>query len=263
MHCRWPCQVNWPATGWPINNSASYLGHDWFGRLSPWPNWVQVWTLIWPTPCRRMPKQSKPSLPCGEHLTPEQLIKSTITVMDDEFFSWFHSRYFLNEETGEVKKEGETYRRPVFAETLREIAQFGVDVFYNGSIGDKFVQDIQKRGGIITKEDLLQYRQVNQLSRWQHSLAVNNRLVPKWWWWWCLAGRHWNFSFDFFPVLLRHLEPNGSSPSKWNWKTSTFFIRSLHRDRECWLPTSSTSWIVIYLNENRGRMTPIRWLIIG
>lgn len=69
-------------------------------------------------------------------------------------------RYFLNEETGEVKKEGEIFTRPVFAQTLQEIATYGVDVFYNGSIGDKFAQDIQRRDGIITKEDLEQYRQV-------------------------------------------------------------------------------------------------------
>lgn len=69
-------------------------------------------------------------------------------------------RYFLNEETGEVKKEGEIFKRPVFAETLKEIATYGVDAFYNGSIGEKFVQDIQQRNGIITKEDLENYRQV-------------------------------------------------------------------------------------------------------
>ncbi len=56
--------------------------------------------------------------------------------------------------------EGETLKRPAYAKTLRDIAQYGVEAFYNGTIGDKTVEDIRKRGGIITKQDLSQYRHV-------------------------------------------------------------------------------------------------------
>ena len=69
-------------------------------------------------------------------------------------------RYFLNGETGQVLTEGEILKRPAYAKTLREIAQFGVQAFYNGTIGDKVVEDIHKRGGIITKQDLMDYRHV-------------------------------------------------------------------------------------------------------
>ena len=65
---------------------------------------------------------------------------------------------FLNEGTGQVKKEGELVKNPVFAQTLKAIANEGVDIFYNGTLGDKLVEDIQRKGGIITKEDLMQYR---------------------------------------------------------------------------------------------------------
>jgi gamma-glutamyltranspeptidase/glutathione hydrolase/leukotriene-C4 hydrolase len=67
----------------------------------------------------------------------------------------------LNGETGEVLAEGETLKRPAYAKTLRDIAQYGVEAFYNGTIGDKTVEDIRKRGGIITKQDLSQYRHVH------------------------------------------------------------------------------------------------------
>ena len=75
------------------------------------------------------------------------------------YFNLIPSRYFLNEETGEVKTEGEIFYRPAFAKTLRDIAQYGVEAFYNGTIGDQLVEDIRKRKGIITKQDLQQYRQ--------------------------------------------------------------------------------------------------------
>ena len=55
-------------------------------------------------------------------------------------------------------QEGDILKRPTFAETLRTIAQYGADVLYNGTLGDKLVADIQERGGIITKDDLRNYR---------------------------------------------------------------------------------------------------------
>lgn len=64
----------------------------------------------------------------------------------------------MNEKTGKVKQLGDIVKNPPFAQTLRTIANEGVGVFYNGILGDKVVEDIQKKGGIITKEDLMQYR---------------------------------------------------------------------------------------------------------
>lgn len=55
-------------------------------------------------------------------------------------------------------KAGDFYKRPVLAATLRSIAQEGIDIFYNGTMGDKIVQDVTKKGGILTKEDLVNYR---------------------------------------------------------------------------------------------------------
>ena len=65
---------------------------------------------------------------------------------------------FVDEKTGQVKKLGDIVKNPVLAKTLRTIARDGVEAFYNGSLGDKLVEDIQRKGGIITKEDLMNYR---------------------------------------------------------------------------------------------------------
>lgn len=62
------------------------------------------------------------------------------------------------DETGALKKQGDKFKIPKFAATLRAIAQYGVDIFYNGTLGEKLVEDIRQKGGIITKEDLRDYR---------------------------------------------------------------------------------------------------------
>ena len=57
-------------------------------------------------------------------------------------------------------RRSEIFYGPTFAKTLRDIAQYGVEAFYNGTIGDQLVEDIGKRNGILTKQDLQQYRQI-------------------------------------------------------------------------------------------------------
>ena len=64
----------------------------------------------------------------------------------------------MNESTGEVLQLGDTLRMQALSKTLKEIAEHGVDVFYKGSIGTKVVEDIQRRGGILTRDDLIHYR---------------------------------------------------------------------------------------------------------
>jgi len=64
---------------------------------------------------------------------------------------------FLNETTGQVLREGDLFYRPIYANTLYKIAEHGADILYNGPVGDHFIEDIQKRGGILNKGDLLNY----------------------------------------------------------------------------------------------------------
>lgn len=70
----------------------------------------------------------------------------------------------MNETTGQVLQLGDTLKMHALAKTLKEIAEHGVDIFYKGSVGAKIVEDIQRRGGIITKDDLLHYRLLNDLN---------------------------------------------------------------------------------------------------
>ena len=66
---------------------------------------------------------------------------------------------YINPKTDELYKLGEIYKRPVYAETLRRIAENGVDEFYGGGeTGKMFVEDLKKMGGIIDHQDLRDYK---------------------------------------------------------------------------------------------------------
>lgn len=55
-------------------------------------------------------------------------------------------------------KQGYTCYNVELATTLQAVAEQGPSVFYNGSIGETLVEDVQKAGGILTMEDLRQYK---------------------------------------------------------------------------------------------------------
>ena len=61
---------------------------------------------------------------------------------------------------GEVPKDGQTIRQPELAETLKAIAQQGEAVFYRGWIGAAIIETIKKAGGVMTLDDLKNYKAV-------------------------------------------------------------------------------------------------------
>jgi gamma-glutamyltranspeptidase / glutathione hydrolase len=71
---------------------------------------------------------------------------------------------------GEVPKDGDMIRQSELAETLKAIAQKGSDVFYRGWIGEAIAEVIMKEGGVMTLDDLKNYRAV-----WREPLVGSYR----------------------------------------------------------------------------------------
>uniref|UniRef100_A0AAQ5XHQ0 Glutathione hydrolase n=1 Tax=Amphiprion ocellaris TaxID=80972 RepID=A0AAQ5XHQ0_AMPOC len=59
-----------------------------------------------------------------------------------------------------ILKENDIVRFPKLADTYQRIADEGPDVFYNGTMAQSIVEDIQAAGGIITLDDLSEYQPV-------------------------------------------------------------------------------------------------------
>ncbi|OKT49665.1 gamma-glutamyltransferase [Escherichia coli] len=67
---------------------------------------------------------------------------------------------FLKE--GEPLKKGDTLVQANLAKSLEMIAENGPDEFYKGTIAEQIAQEMQKNGGLITKEDLAAYKAVER-----------------------------------------------------------------------------------------------------
>jgi gamma-glutamyltranspeptidase/glutathione hydrolase len=71
---------------------------------------------------------------------------------------------------GRPAEEGDTLRLPELAHTLELIADSGAAAFYHGSIADLIVAQMQRSGGIITREDLAAYA-----ARWREPIQATYR----------------------------------------------------------------------------------------
>ena len=64
---------------------------------------------------------------------------------------------------GEVEYEaGETLRQPELAWTFEQLQAHGAEAFYRGSIAERIVADMEAHNGLITMEDLADYRVVER-----------------------------------------------------------------------------------------------------
>jgi gamma-glutamyltranspeptidase len=59
---------------------------------------------------------------------------------------------------GILLKEGEICRNVELGKSLEILAEEGPQAFYNGTIGEKLVKDVIEVGGILTMEDLRNYK---------------------------------------------------------------------------------------------------------
>jgi gamma-glutamyltranspeptidase / glutathione hydrolase len=63
---------------------------------------------------------------------------------------------------GRVPRTGETFVNKDYAATLGAIAKDGAETFYRGAIARRIVDDMTRHGGLITLDDLAQYRAIER-----------------------------------------------------------------------------------------------------
>jgi gamma-glutamyltranspeptidase/glutathione hydrolase len=75
---------------------------------------------------------------------------------------------------GEVPKDGQLIRQTELAQTLKAIVQQGREVFYQGWVGQAIVDTIKRDGGVMTLDDLKNYKAI-----WREPLigSYRNRTV--------------------------------------------------------------------------------------
>ncbi|WP_292051847.1 MULTISPECIES: gamma-glutamyltransferase [unclassified Brevundimonas] len=61
---------------------------------------------------------------------------------------------------GTPYQAGELFRQPLLAESLRKLAAGGADEFYKGDLARQIVEGVQARGGLMTMEDMANYRAI-------------------------------------------------------------------------------------------------------
>ena len=82
---------------------------------------------------------------------------------------------YIDQNGGKLPGEGEVYKNPFLAHTLRQIAQGGRDAFYKGKIAKTIADFIQSQGGFLSVEDL-----AGHTSEWVDPVSVNYRGYDVW-----------------------------------------------------------------------------------
>ena len=75
---------------------------------------------------------------------------------------------------GRVPKAGDRFFNKDYAETLRVLAKEGGDSFYRGSIARRIADDMAANGGVISLEDLAQYRAMERKPHRRAGIAVTS-----------------------------------------------------------------------------------------
>ncbi len=85
---------------------------------------------------------------------------SSLEYMKKRFQRWPSTLAVFYDKNGDAPQPGDILVQKDLAKTLRLIAEKGSDGFYRGAVAEKISKAIQKAGGIMTTQDLANYRAV-------------------------------------------------------------------------------------------------------
>ena len=107
----------------------------------------------------------------------EQLAQNLKESKDRVMKSKALCKIYCDEDVKDVKRVHALVKNSELASTLKILSEKGVDSFYNSQeLTDKMVKDINAQGGIVSKDDFVDYR-VTELEPLQVNLSSNKILI--------------------------------------------------------------------------------------
>ncbi len=94
----------------------------------------------------------------------------TMLEVENDFKKFSSSRKYFLKDDNSVYRDGDILIQKDLAKTLRILQEKGEKAFYEGEIADAIVKDMKKNGGIITKQDLKDYK-----VKWREPLSGTYR----------------------------------------------------------------------------------------
>ncbi|MEO9887697.1 MAG: gamma-glutamyltransferase [Balneola sp.] len=85
----------------------------------------------------------------------------------DTFSKYDGSKEYFTKEDGSDFNEGDLFIQKDLAEVLKQIARYGRDGFYSGTVADAIVSEMRKENGLISYSDLRNYR-----SKWREPITA-------------------------------------------------------------------------------------------
>ncbi|MEP1307706.1 MAG: gamma-glutamyltransferase [Balneola sp.] len=85
----------------------------------------------------------------------------------DTFSKYDGSKEYFTKEDGSDFNEGDLFIQKDLAEVLEQIARYGRDGFYSGTVADAIVSEMRKENGLISYSDLRNYR-----SKWREPITA-------------------------------------------------------------------------------------------
>ena len=101
-------------------------------------------------------------------------MQRTIPFFESKGFPNIYNNYKA-QHASKLPNEGEIYKNPNLAETYRQIAKGGSDVFYKGGIAKAIGKFIQDQGGFLSSKDLAAHK-----SEWVEPVSINYRGYDVW-----------------------------------------------------------------------------------
>ncbi|KAG8367303.1 hypothetical protein BUALT_Bualt16G0058300 [Buddleja alternifolia] len=113
--------------------------------------WFKYGRLPWRAlfePSIKFAKEGFIVSPClGVHIAQE-----AIKIMNDPGLQQVYAK------NGKLLKAGDTCYNMELGNSLEAVAEQGPQAFYNGTVGERLIEDVKKAGGILTMDDLRNYR---------------------------------------------------------------------------------------------------------